>query len=181
MSPHSRLVAVLAVTLFGCSHGGAGANDAAAVEGSVEAAAGDRPMEDAAGLDAVAETSPDASSDAAAEDLEASVGSDASEGDGSCSNACPVPRYGRAVCDDAQCGIACDPGYHDCGGVCADDFALGSCGTSCSPCATRANEVASCDGQSCSYACTPNRGDCDGDPTNGCEVDMLTDGNNCGS
>eukprot|EP00039_Didymoeca_costata_P005423 m.81484 g.81484 ORF g.81484 m.81484 type:complete len:77 (-) comp12814_c0_seq9:585-815(-) len=33
----------------------------------------------------------------------------------------------------------------------------------------------------CNYTCAPNYGDCDGDKSNGCEVFLGNDVNNCGA
>jgi hypothetical protein len=58
---------------------------------------------------------------------------------------------------------------------------VSTCGTSCAPCATGANAVATCNGVQCGLACTADHANCDGVATNGCEVDLETDGANCGA
>jgi hypothetical protein len=45
---------------------------------------------------------------------------------------------------------------------------------------SRANTTVSCDGM-CRYACTTGFADCDGNPANGCEVNLNTDAANCGA
>lgn len=55
---------------------------------------------------------------------------------------------------DAGDGGTCDPGFHACGGSCADDRSVDTCGTSCSPCPVTANATAAtCDGTSCGVQC----------------------------
>ncbi|MGO8994637.1 MAG: hypothetical protein ACLQVI_15080 [Polyangiaceae bacterium] len=74
------------------------------------------------------------------------------------------------------------PGYHlcesDAGSVCADDTSTETCGTSCSPCPTPANGVASCGNGACSYSCDNGYVVCS---TGCCSCgDTQTDPDNCG-
>jgi hypothetical protein len=74
----------------------------------------------------------------------------------------------------------CDPGFHLCGGECANDTSPETCGASCTPCPANpaANEVATCQSGACATACakgfTSCAGGCVGDQT------LLTDPSNCG-
>jgi hypothetical protein len=81
----------------------------------------------------------------------------------------------------------CGTVFKDCNGNAADgcetnstdDAAnCGACGVVCPP---GANASPTCFVSKCSFACQPNWGDCDGVPDNGCETNLLTDNNNCGS
>ena len=75
---------------------------------------------------------------------------------------------------------ACAPGFHDCGGTCADDTSIATCGTSCVPCLVGPEAEPRCDGKTCGKTCLPPYADCDGTPVNGCEANLLRDPENCG-
>lgn len=105
---------------------------------------------------------------------------------GACNEPCVLPNA-RPSCVAGACAIAaCEPGFHDCDldpwTGCEDDLKslenCGACGVECYPdgatgtCATGTCAIASC---GASYA------DCDGVGTNGCEVELLTDEENCGT
>lgn len=66
--------------------------------------------------------------------------------------------------------------------VSADDPAFGCATPSCSPCSLP-NAVATCDALgACAVAsCSGAFQDCDGDPLNGCEIDVAHDPQSCGS
>jgi len=72
----------------------------------------------------------------------------------------------------------CTVGFHVCSGQCVDDTAPATCGSSCTPCATPANGVASCNGSSCYTTCDPGYTTC----ASGCCScgDIETDPSNCG-
>ena len=81
----------------------------------------------------------------------------------------------------------CGTVFKDCNGNAADgcetnttdDAAnCGACGVVCPP---GANASPTCFVSKCSFACQPNWGDCDGVSDNGCETNLLTDNDNCGS
>jgi hypothetical protein len=52
---------------------------------------------------------------------------------------------------------------------------------SCTACGGGANGTPSCSAGACALQCDVGFGDCDGNPSNGCEKDVTTDGANCGS
>jgi len=113
---------------------------------------------------------------------------------GACGQRCKLPNAG-ASCAAGQCTVAsCVAGYADCNGVAADGCEVneltdvnncGACGNACTPapnavarCAAGGDSgVASCNGFA---GCQSGYADCDGSPSDGCEVDTLTDVNNCG-
>jgi len=93
----------------------------------------------------------------------------------SCS-ACVAPAGGTATCDGTTCGGGCPTneklcagtciattavctafcavGTHDCGGLCASNMSLNSCGPSvCTACPTPTNGTARCDGTACGATC----------------------------
>jgi hypothetical protein len=59
--------------------------------------------------------------------------------------------------------------------------ACGLDGRECSTCAIPMNGTASCGDGTCEYACMSMYADCNGDPGDGCEVDLSTDVANCGA
>ena len=116
-----------------------------------------------------------------------------------CSGQCANLQTDEANC--GMCGRACAPGTQCMNGTCATTCApqLGTCGTGASAfCANSAVDPANCGmcGRACMLAhtalngcaagectvvrCEANFGDCDGDPANGCELDLRGDASNCG-
>ncbi|MEZ4406445.1 MAG: MXAN_6577-like cysteine-rich protein [Polyangiales bacterium] len=106
---------------------------------------------------------------------------------GACGNACVTPNAAPA-CVNGACAVgACSEGYGDCDGAhengCeldtrSDTANCGGCGRAC---AGADNAIATCAAGVCGFSCLPGHGDCDGDPANGCEVDLTTDVTRCGS
>ena len=106
---------------------------------------------------------------------------------GACNNACPA-RDGAAVsCAAGQCRYACNAGRGDCDGSAANGCEVdttaalahcGGCGRACGP---LPNATAACRAGACAIgACNAGFADCDGNPANGCEVNLNTDVANCG-
>ncbi len=89
---------------------------------------------------------------------------------GSCTN---QPQINQVYADcDNNAADGCEVN------IFTDPNNCGTCGKVCS--GMNANEL--CSGGKCSVAaCTGSFLDCDKDPANGCEVNKLTDGNNCGA
>ncbi|MCZ7684887.1 MAG: hypothetical protein M5U28_41400 [Sandaracinaceae bacterium] len=95
---------------------------------------------------------------------------------GGCDRPCPTGGpHTRATCTAGICGIACDVGYHDCGGTCVSDSDPATCGTSCTPCPTPMAGVATCIGGTCGVMCDAGATMCSGD----C-VDITTSTAHCG-
>jgi hypothetical protein len=105
-----------------------------------------------------------------------------------CGNVCPTPSNSTATCSSRVCGYTCNTAWGDCNANATDG------------CETPLNTVAHC--QSCTHgcgspqhatpacaffggcyvaACDPGWLDCDGYENNGCEVNKLSDNNNCGA
>ncbi len=106
---------------------------------------------------------------------------------GACGIVCTAPN-GVPDCTDGVCEIgACDPGFVDCNGDPADgcevniteDLAhCGACGAFCG----FDNGVAMCNAGTCELAaCSGDYEDCNGDPTDGCEVNLADDVTGCGT
>src|SRR5690606_13417169 len=103
------------------------------------------------------------------------------------SSTCMGGNNGIPICGGAGiCGINCDDGYEDCDGdLTCDSLSspeyCGSCGTNCSSPAGFAPSCENFGGSlSCGTKCPLGYEDCDGNPANGCEVNIFDDETNCG-
>ncbi|MFO0625452.1 MAG: FG-GAP-like repeat-containing protein [Polyangiales bacterium] len=104
---------------------------------------------------------------------------------GRCANACSAVN-GAPSCASGACGITCGAGWGNCDGSAAngcetdtrgDVNHCGACGARCS----LPNAVPGCSGGACVVlSCATNWGDCDGNPSNGCETNLLTSPAHCG-
>lgn len=85
--------------------------------------------------------------------------------------------------EDLENGL-CEDGFKACNDECVstDSPSFGCGGPSCTPCALE-HAASNCDPRgACAIAgCLGDYWDCDGDPLNGCEVDLAHDPNNCGA
>lgn len=107
---------------------------------------------------------------------------------GSCGKPCPTPPGGAAGCSAGQCGVGrCDPGRGDCNHDPADGCEVtlaedprhcGMCGHACTAGPHQQN---GCAAGACMPSCSPGFLHCSQDPADGCEVDKLTDPQNCGA
>lgn len=106
---------------------------------------------------------------------------------GTCGNVCTTAN-GTGTCAGGSCAVAgCNFGFSDCNGLASDGCetniytSVGNCGA-CGNACFIANGVGMCSGGGCQVAsCNAGWGNCDGNPTNGCETNTTSDGNNCGS
>ena len=105
---------------------------------------------------------------------------------GGCGNVCVFPNA-TAQCVNGACSIAaCAPGFADCDGNPANGCEVdlnsnpnhcGGCGNVC----VFPNATGQCVNGVCSIAaCAPGFADCDGNPANGCEVDLNSNPTHCG-
>ncbi|MBL8602616.1 MAG: hypothetical protein JNK72_11900 [Myxococcales bacterium] len=105
---------------------------------------------------------------------------------GRCGNTCALANA-TANCEAGRCAIArCAAGFADCDGnadngcevnLQADPLHCGVCGTVCSV----PNGGAVCTNGRCMRStCNQNFADCDGEPSNGCEVNLTNSTANCG-
>lgn len=109
---------------------------------------------------------------------------------GTCGNVCPSGAKSTAVCQSGVCKINCDPGYSNCdndpnnGCEIHSDVDVDNCGSGASACGNvcnMPNATAACAGGVCIIAqCNAGFMDCDGNPANGCEVNVQNNTNNCG-
>ena len=101
-----------------------------------------------------------------------------------CGLAC-VGVNGTSTCVASACQISCDANYADCDGdpsngcekkVDGDALNCGACGKVCDA----GNGTPNCVLGKCGVSdCPAGFGDCDGDPKNGCEVNLTKDAGNC--
>ena len=125
--------------------------------------------------------------DTAGDGCEVNSASDANNC-GTCNTKCPGVLNGAPGCTAGLCGIgSCNAPYKDCNGAVADGCEVNTagdvnnCGACNNKCPTPANAAsASCGAGVCKFTCLPGYADCDGNPANGCEVNVNVDGNNCG-
>lgn len=121
-----------------------------------------------------------ASADAAAD------GGSSEDPEAACPSVC-ANEHGSADCSTGQCEIGCEIGYADCDGRvdngCETAIAseLESCG-GCQLACTTSYGSTSCSEGVCTPSCVPGMsGDCDADAQNGCETNLASDAQACGS
>lgn len=104
---------------------------------------------------------------------------------GSCSSACAAGKtcgYNAQQQIDCLCPTGQTLCYGRCVDVTTDPHSCGGCGVDCTTIAANQNNtVAFCSYGSCDYGCAQGWGDCDGDPKNGCEVNLNSDPKSCGA
>ncbi|MBK8257047.1 MAG: DNRLRE domain-containing protein [Polyangiaceae bacterium] len=106
---------------------------------------------------------------------------------GGCGVVCATGQNGSASCVSGACQFTCDAGYDNCDadGSNGCETALltsvdhcGGCGQPCSV----ANGTAACSGGICGIdTCNAGYADCDLNDANGCESELSSDNNNCGT
>ena len=103
---------------------------------------------------------------------------------GSCGNACSLANA-TAGCSSSACVIsACNAGYADCDGIAANgcEINLKTDPSHCNACPTvcnGTNGTATCSAGACGITCNPNYANCNGVASDGCEVSLKTDTQNC--
>jgi hypothetical protein len=108
---------------------------------------------------------------------------------GACRAACPVRPNAAPRCDNASavCAFDCLAGWADCNGAAPDgcERDLGSSVEHCGACGRAcviARGAGRCDEGRCAIAsCDANFADCNGDPRDGCEVDLRSSDAHCGA
>ena len=107
---------------------------------------------------------------------------------GACDNKCPGVANGTPGCAAGLCGVgSCNAPFQNCNGSAADGCEtntagdVNNCGACGNKCPLRPNTVAtSCMAGACKFTCQAGFADCDGNPVNGCEVNLSADPSNCG-
>lgn len=100
-----------------------------------------------------------------------------------------VPAFGTAACDKStsSCSFTCDAGYHREQTLCVRNTTADHCGTADLDCTkiplTGKHADPACDNGSCSISCWQGYADCalGGINGDGCESDLTSDPNHCGS
>ncbi len=104
---------------------------------------------------------------------------------GACGEPCGADN-GTPDCVDSACTIDCDFGWDDCDddrangcevATATDAAHCGSCGNTCPG---AAHATATCVAGGCGLQCEAGWDDCDGNPSNGCEVNLTSDEDHCG-
>ncbi len=101
-----------------------------------------------------------------------------------CGNRCPSTG-GTPACLGGVCTLACNAGLGNCdinasnGCETNTNSSVAHCGACGHGCPSRPNAVAGCAAGACRIICNAGRGNCDGNDTNGCEIDLNSDINNC--
>jgi hypothetical protein len=105
---------------------------------------------------------------------------------GSCGVACSKPAHATAVCQKGHCGGDCEPGYGDCNNKLSDGCEqsltdVTHCGACNTQCGGHHVSVSDCKNGRCFVGgCETGFADCNGDPSDGCEVDLASP-EHCGS
>lgn len=99
-------------------------------------------------------------------------------------NTCGHACSGTLACVAGSCASmsTCTAPLTTCSGVCVNPVTdLANCGSCGNRCSTPAHGRATCASSTCGVSCDTNFANCDGSAANGCEVDLRSDRNNCGS
>ena len=103
---------------------------------------------------------------------------------GACGVKCGAGQECRDDGNGPQCLDTCQKANQTqctdgCRDLLSDRFNCGACGSSCQN--PRANQKTSCEKGFCDVECLPGFADCNGDPSDGCEVDLSVHPANCGA
>jgi len=105
----------------------------------------------------------------------------------SCRRVCPTPPNSNPTCSSGNCGFQCQFPFSDCDGNpfngCEVNYLIdpSNCGGCGKLCPFGPNSVASCNAGTCAITCSSPFSNCDGNPSNGCEVNIGNDTHNCGA
>jgi streptogramin lyase len=105
---------------------------------------------------------------------------------GACGTTCGPFANAAASCNAGACVQTCAAGFADCDANTADGCErnlasdLSHCGRCGNACPARANAASVCNAGACGFVCMQGFADCDGNPTNGCEVNLATNAAHCG-
>ncbi|XP_024358921.1 uncharacterized protein [Physcomitrium patens] len=107
---------------------------------------------------------------------------------GGCGSKCnSVVPYTSTKCSNQKCEYTCKAGWKDCNGDMKDgcETDVGKDLNNCGGCGKKCNDVPNastkCSNYKCEYTCNDGWANCNGDWTDGCEIDVTMDVDNCGS
>ena len=101
-------------------------------------------------------------------------------GQGCCAGQCLNTQSDANNC--GACGNTCASGSGCCGAVCVPLTTITNCGMCGISCGDVVSGTRACTAGKCAVgACNPGFGDCDKSVSNGCEVNLASDTNNCGA
>ena len=106
---------------------------------------------------------------------------------GSCGNVCPPLANSTPACFSGLCSFVFNEEFADCNSLSLDGCEINllsnanNCGTCGTICPVKPNSSPTCLSGICSIICNPNFGDCNANITDGCELNLLNNVNNCGS
>ena len=106
---------------------------------------------------------------------------------GACLRVCLSGANATPRCAAGSCSITCATGYGDCNALPADGCETSftsdplHCGSCATICPTRPNTVPTCTASACGFICQPAFVDCNTTAADGCEINVRTNINNCGS
>ena len=99
-----------------------------------------------------------------------------------------IQNVENPTCSDSKCGYdSCAPFFGDCdqnaANGCEVNMAIDvtHCGTCSKLCVAGENSTVQCTRSNCEHTCDKNFGNCNNKPADGCEVDLQTEENHCGS
>jgi len=112
---------------------------------------------------------------------------------GGCDNNCVDPGHTTPTCASGSCEFTCTAPYANCDhpdagtqqgtdtngcetNISNDPANCGACGALCGATHTTSSV---CQGGACQLACQPHFDNCDNNPSNGCEVSLSSDPDNC--
>ena len=104
-----------------------------------------------------------------------------------CGTICPSGGHSTAFCTGSTCGLSCAAGFADCNATASDGCErstttltdCGACNRACS--FANAAGICSTSGVCSMGACNTGFADCNGNPADGCEVNLATDRAHCGA
>jgi hypothetical protein len=108
---------------------------------------------------------------------------------GSCATVCQPLPHTTSACNGGACGVGvCDAGYADCdlsvwsGCETVLDTDVNNCSMCGKQCALVPHGFPKCEGGACAIGgCDAGYADCNGNPADGCEVNLANDAANCGA
>lgn len=106
---------------------------------------------------------------------------------GACPTVCPTRANAARTCSSGVCGFTCNPMFADCNSMATDGCEVNTstspmhCSACFSACTDYASSSPTCSAGSCGISCDATYANCDTVLTNGCEIQLTTDVDHCGT